>query len=245
MLNEDIGKLLARAEVLGSNGIVSESQRVLEEVERLTQLKRESEQEYRNNIPTCSLQQQKLRVCDVCGAYLGLQEKDKRLADHFRGRLHMGFTEIRSKLQQIRKTLAQKLGRSAPDLPRQRDDRKSERRASERRTETPVRPRNVKRNPALSQEMKWPCAPRFREHRERPFYQRPTPSVPLPPPPPYDRPWTRYCEPQHLLFRSREPLPPFDPYEMFDRSFRRHQLIDDRWERLGRGGPPFGMHPAF
>ncbi|XP_072345330.1 putative RNA-binding protein Luc7-like 1 [Scyliorhinus torazame] len=102
MLNEDIGKLLARAEVLGSNGILDQSQRVLEEVDRLTQLKKESEQEYRNNIPTCSLQQQKLRVCDVCGAYLGLQEKDKRLADHFRGRLHMGFMEIRGKLQQVK-----------------------------------------------------------------------------------------------------------------------------------------------
>ncbi|XP_038644704.1 putative RNA-binding protein Luc7-like 1, partial [Scyliorhinus canicula] len=43
MLNEDIGKLLARAEVLGSNGILDQSQRVLEEVDRLTQLKKESE----------------------------------------------------------------------------------------------------------------------------------------------------------------------------------------------------------
>ncbi|XP_067881465.1 putative RNA-binding protein Luc7-like 1 [Heterodontus francisci] len=186
MLNEDIGKLLARAEVLGSNGILDQSQRMLEEVDRLTQLKKESEQEYRNNIPTCSLQQQKLRVCDVCGAYLGLQEKDKRLADHFRGRLHMGFMEIRSKLQQVKKTLAEKLGMSNVELSRQREERRSERRPSERKSESQSRPSRDPKpssssSSSIAHELKWPIQPRFRDYRERPFYQRPVVSVPLPP----------------------------------------------------------------
>ncbi|XP_048477068.1 putative RNA-binding protein Luc7-like 1 [Rhincodon typus] len=163
MLNEDIGKLLAQAELLGSNGIADQSQRVLEEVDRLTQLKKESEQEYRNNIPTCSLQQQKLRVCDVCGAYLGLQEKDKRLADHFRGRLHMGFMEIRSKLQQVKKTLAEKLGMSNSEFSRHRDERRSERRPSERRPEGQSRPRPMRRRPIFDD-------PRDRLYRDGPRF---------------------------------------------------------------------------
>ena len=30
---------------------------------------------------------QKLRVCDVCGAYLSILDSDRRLADHFGGRV--------------------------------------------------------------------------------------------------------------------------------------------------------------
>ncbi|XP_059814564.1 putative RNA-binding protein Luc7-like 1 [Hypanus sabinus] len=246
MLNEDIGKLLARAELLGSSGILDQSQRVLEEVERLTQLKKESEEEYRNNIPTCSLQQQKLRVCDVCGAYLGLQEKDKRLADHFRGRLHMGFMEIRSKLQQIKKTLSQKLGTSETETSRQREERKPERRLSERRLEHAPRPRDMKRTSSLSHEGKWSAPSRFREFRDRPFYQRPPGSVPLPPPPQYDRAWSRYLEPQPPFFRGRDPQTLYDPYDMYERNLRRQHLLEERRDRFSREGVhPFRIHPAF
>lgn len=30
---------------------------------------------------------QKLRVCDVCGAYLSILDSDRRLADHFGGKV--------------------------------------------------------------------------------------------------------------------------------------------------------------
>lgn len=30
---------------------------------------------------------QKLRVCDVCGAYLSVLDSDRRLADHFGGKV--------------------------------------------------------------------------------------------------------------------------------------------------------------
>lgn len=42
-LNEEIGKLLARAEQLGGEGNVEEAQQVLENVERTRALKREAE----------------------------------------------------------------------------------------------------------------------------------------------------------------------------------------------------------
>ena len=33
----------------------------------------------------------KLRVCDVCGSFLSILDSDKRLADHFLGKQHLGY----------------------------------------------------------------------------------------------------------------------------------------------------------
>lgn len=53
-------------------------------------------------MPASSFQQQKLRVCEVCSAYLGLHDNDRRLADHFGGKLHLGFIQIREKLDNLK-----------------------------------------------------------------------------------------------------------------------------------------------
>lgn len=53
-------------------------------------------------MPASSYQQQKLRVCEVCGAYLGIHDNDRRLADHFGGKLHLGFITIRTKLDELK-----------------------------------------------------------------------------------------------------------------------------------------------
>ena len=52
-------------------------------------------------MPASSYQQQKLRVCEVCSAYLGIHDNDRRLADHFGGKLHLGFITIRTKLTEL------------------------------------------------------------------------------------------------------------------------------------------------
>ncbi|MXQ80898.1 hypothetical protein E5288_WYG008937 [Bos mutus] len=137
-LNEEIGKLLAKAEQLGAEGNVDESQKILMEVEKVRAKKKEAEEEYRNSMPASSFQQQKLRVCEVCSAYLGLHDNDRRLADHFGGKLHLGFIQIREKLDQLRKTVAEKQEKRNQDRLRRREEREREERLS-RRAETAVR----------------------------------------------------------------------------------------------------------
>lgn len=122
-LNEEIGKLLARAEQLGGEGNVDEAQQVLEMVEKTRALKKEAEDVYRNSMPASSFQQQKLRVCEVCSAYLGLHDNDRRLADHFGGKLHLGFIEIREKLEKLRKAVIEKQERMRM---RRREEREKE-----------------------------------------------------------------------------------------------------------------------
>jgi len=97
-LAEAIGKKLAEAEEAGAKGKVDESMKLMEEVEDFRKKKQFAEQEYRNSMPASSYQQQKLRVCEVCSAYLGIHDNDRRLADHFGGKLHLGFIKIREKL---------------------------------------------------------------------------------------------------------------------------------------------------
>jgi len=100
-LAEAIGKKLAQAEQAGAEGKVDESIKLMEEVEQTRKKKADAEQEYRNGMPASSYQQQKLRVCEVCSAYLGIHDNDRRLADHFGGKLHLGFIKIREKLDKL------------------------------------------------------------------------------------------------------------------------------------------------
>uniref|UniRef100_A0A0B7AIZ4 RNA-binding protein Luc7-like 2 n=2 Tax=Arion vulgaris TaxID=1028688 RepID=A0A0B7AIZ4_9EUPU len=101
-LGEQIGTLMAKAEEVGASGQVDESMKMLEQVEALKFKKTQSEIELRDSMPASSYQQQKLRVCEVCGAYLGIHDNDRRLADHFGGKLHLGFITIREKLDQLK-----------------------------------------------------------------------------------------------------------------------------------------------
>ena len=90
-LAEQIGKKLAAAEKAGADGNVEESLKLMDEVEKIKKEKSSAEVDYRNSMPASSYQQQKLRVCEVCSAYLGIHDNDRRLADHFGGKLHLGF----------------------------------------------------------------------------------------------------------------------------------------------------------
>jgi DNA repair exonuclease SbcCD ATPase subunit len=48
---------------------------------------------------------QKLQVCDVCGAYLSRLDNDRRLADHFYGKMHLGYAQMRRAYEQLQKEL--------------------------------------------------------------------------------------------------------------------------------------------
>lgn len=141
VLAEEIGKKLAKAEELGEEGFVEESMKLMGEIDELRKKKNEAEQEYRNSMPASSYQQQKLRVCEVCSAYLGIHDNDRRLADHFGGKLHLGFIKIREKLAELEKTVEDRrkekretmMDRDRRDRERDREDRDRDRDRSDRR----------------------------------------------------------------------------------------------------------------
>ena len=48
---------------------------------------------------------QKLQVCDVCGAYLSRLDNDRRLADHFYGKMHLGYAQMRRIYEGLQKEM--------------------------------------------------------------------------------------------------------------------------------------------
>ena len=74
--------------MLGETGQVG---RALEEYVRVRQSKKEKEDKERElkllSDTSGPSGHQKLQVCDVCGAYLSRLDNDRRLADHFYGKV--------------------------------------------------------------------------------------------------------------------------------------------------------------
>lgn len=79
-----------------SNNKVMEAMQQSIKLEEAVQLKKTTAEKVKNiteNIGQSS--QQKLQVCEVCGAYLSRLDTDRRLADHFLGKVHLGYVKMR------------------------------------------------------------------------------------------------------------------------------------------------------
>ena len=96
-LMRDIGEIqtayddaMAEVEKLGSAGKVDESMAELAKAETLKTEKMDKERELTALTDAqSSTGQSKLRVCDICGAYLSILDSDRRLADHFGGKVRL------------------------------------------------------------------------------------------------------------------------------------------------------------
>ncbi|KAF3452485.1 hypothetical protein FNV43_RR02918 [Rhamnella rubrinervis] len=102
---EMINEKLKKAEDLGEQGMVDEAQKALEEAEALKKLPSRQEPVLDSSKYTAAdvrITDQKLRVCDICGAFLSVYDSDRRLADHFGGKLHLGYMQIREKLAELK-----------------------------------------------------------------------------------------------------------------------------------------------
>ncbi|KAI8910580.1 LUC7-domain-containing protein [Powellomyces hirtus] len=104
-LTNEIATLTGQVESLGEEGKVSESMEVMNKVEDLQRLKGDKDRELKQMTGAeGNSQQQKLRVCEVCSAYLSIFDSDRRLADHFGGKMHLGFVKIREQVDEMRKS---------------------------------------------------------------------------------------------------------------------------------------------
>ena len=93
-LEEGIRVTVSEAQLLGRLGLVS---RALDTVYSSDKLRVDRELRARDlhALDTGADDFQKLQVCDVCGAYLSKLDNDRRLADHFGGKAHLGYARLR------------------------------------------------------------------------------------------------------------------------------------------------------
>ncbi|KAJ7973645.1 Luc7-related [Quillaja saponaria] len=125
---EMINEKLKKAEDLGEQGMVDEAQKALEEAEALKKLPAGQDPVLDYSKYTAAdvrITDQKLRVCDICGAFLSVYDSDRRLSDHFGGKLHLGYMQVREKLAELQEERNK----------RRKNDRHDDRRSKERSRE--------------------------------------------------------------------------------------------------------------
>ena len=109
-ISKQIEDKVKEAETAGEAGEVDKSMALMSEAEVLRRKKAEIQAKLVRVQPGASGgadqpnmgNRQRLRVCDICGAFLSLNDSDDRLADHFGGRVHLGFLAVRQKLASMR-----------------------------------------------------------------------------------------------------------------------------------------------
>ncbi|THH13946.1 hypothetical protein EW146_g6345 [Bondarzewia mesenterica] len=126
-----------KIETLGEQGKVEESMKEMAAIEALKSEKGEKERELQQLTDTSGASgHQKLRVCDVCGAYLSVLDSDRRLADHFGGKvcirssrsvglsspslssqMHLGYHELRNMLLKFKEDREKRKSQPAPSAP--------------------------------------------------------------------------------------------------------------------------------
>lgn len=105
-LTNTINSGLLEISVLGETGAVAQALNELHKIRTAKHQKETCERDLKNLQDTSGPSgHQKLQVCDVCGAYLSRLDNDRRLADHFFGKMHMGYSDMRKTFKRLSEEL--------------------------------------------------------------------------------------------------------------------------------------------
>ncbi|KAF1953789.1 U1 snRNP-associated protein Usp106 [Byssothecium circinans] len=105
-LSKSIEAGLHEIQIMGEEGMVNMAVQEMYKVQVKQTEKAEAERNLRNLSDTGGPSgHQKLQVCDVCGAYLSRLDNDRRLADHFYGKMHLGYAQMRKSYEELQKNL--------------------------------------------------------------------------------------------------------------------------------------------
>ena len=93
---------IMEVEILAEEGAVNLAVQEFHKLKIAKSQKDERERELKNLTDTSGPSgHQKLQVCDVCGAYLSRLDNDRRLADHFFGKMHLGYAQMRRENERL------------------------------------------------------------------------------------------------------------------------------------------------
>jgi uncharacterized membrane protein YgcG len=105
-LNKTINTGLLEVSCLAESGSVSLACTEFYKVRTAKMAKEQAERDLKSLSDTSGPSgHQKLQVCDVCGAYLSRLDNDRRLADHFYGKMHLGYAQMRRTFETLQKEL--------------------------------------------------------------------------------------------------------------------------------------------
>ncbi|CAB53085.1 LUC7-domain-containing protein [Schizosaccharomyces pombe] len=124
--DHSIEVIITEMEALAKRKLVNDAVKHFIELNRLKTYRKELYDEVisMNEIPSqASTTHQKLQVCDICSAYLSRLDNDRRLADHFSGKMHLGYAMLRNIARDLRAQLEDReKSRDKKDGEKQRDN---------------------------------------------------------------------------------------------------------------------------
>lgn len=144
VLEERIETLLEQIEQLGCEGKVEEAQGIMKLVDKLKEekavLKRDSMPMHwiQQKAEIGAAQEKQMEVCDVCGAFLIVNDVQQRVDDHLMGKQHMGYGRLKTALDEIleRRRIERDKERQKESVDeRDRENRRERERTRERNAE--------------------------------------------------------------------------------------------------------------
>jgi len=129
-INQRCDEIVKQIEELGEEGRVEEANALMKTLEGL---KQEKEALLRSNeVKAISSQERRMRVCEICGAFLVIGDTEKRTASHLEGKQHQGYHLIRETLKDYYKRKEDERRQRRTDIRRtsQEQTREPERRIS-------------------------------------------------------------------------------------------------------------------
>jgi RNA-binding protein Luc7-like 2 len=159
-ITQDVQDAAAQAANAGDGGS-------LQMMEKVEMLKRKRRELLRPSSSGAVDVNQQLRVCDVCGAFLSIFDSEQRLADHFGGKVHVGYVQIRSKLKELLQKSKEKEKEQRRSRTRRRERSPDARRTGGRRERARSRSRERQRRRSRSRRSPSSSRSRSRERRRR------------------------------------------------------------------------------
>jgi hypothetical protein len=98
-VDTEIKKLLRYVEHLGEIGKIEESEKLMEEIERL----RSTKEDLKVVAENPALAAKQMKVCEICGAMQAINDTEVRNQNHLEGKVHTGFALLRKELEQLKK----------------------------------------------------------------------------------------------------------------------------------------------
>lgn len=102
-LEQKINFYIEKAEKLGEEGKIDESEAVMKEVDKLKIQKGELEALSDPLLAAqAKMDRNAMKVCEVCGGLQTAADTDKRMVMHVEGKLHTGYAKIRKVLAELK-----------------------------------------------------------------------------------------------------------------------------------------------
>jgi len=135
-IDEEIEEKQLSMERHGNEGRVDEAQELLAEVELLKREKEIIHDKARKQAGWTTVEQHRfLRVCEVCGAYLGLNKsrQQQHTDNHWQGRLHVGYELVRATAAELEERIRVRKESNKDLKSESEDDSKDSRERARRR----------------------------------------------------------------------------------------------------------------